>query len=124
MNAMRRPGAAMSPRPKMEYGFAAFALNCGKISFIGPSKAEEVATVTITLSPNTCDDPKTQKTSYRSSPHSIAAAVAKLPRESSCRSSVTIHTAMKLLRVKGAPDCLLATAAPTPTTHTAKTNIT
>jgi hypothetical protein len=44
MNAMRRPGAAMSPRPKMEYGFAAFALNCGKISFIGPSKAEEVAT--------------------------------------------------------------------------------
>jgi len=35
-------------------------------------------TVTITLSPNTCDDPKTQKTSYRSSPHSIAAAVAKL----------------------------------------------
>jgi hypothetical protein len=81
-------------------------------------------TVTITLSPNTCDDPKTQKTSYRSSPHSIAAAVAKLPRESSCRSSVTIHTAMKLLRVKGAPDCLLATAAPTPTTHTAKTNIT
>jgi len=57
---------------------------CNKNSILGtdPENMEKrmrrSLTVTITLSPNTCDDPKTQKTSYRSNPHSIAAAVAKL----------------------------------------------
>jgi hypothetical protein len=37
-----------------------------------------ILTVTMTLSPNTCDEPKTQNTSYNRSPHNIVAAVAKL----------------------------------------------
>ncbi len=56
--------------------------NAARFPRIPLSTSQEIKslTVTMTLSPNTCEDPNTQKTSYRSRPESIAAAVAKLQK--------------------------------------------
>jgi len=59
---------------------------------VGPVSASDVATASMTLSPMTLGDPKTQNTSYASKPNSITPAALKLLRPSSCKHHIAITT--------------------------------
>mmetsp|Transcript_32173 Transcript_32173/g.70197 ORF Transcript_32173/g.70197 Transcript_32173/m.70197 type:complete len:204 (+) Transcript_32173:703-1314(+) len=101
------PGTAMSPSPNSENGKPDSARlgsttvsQRGKRRRKGPVKESEVATVIITLSPNTAFDPNTQNTSYSSSPADSTAAVRYDCSPTSCSTSMVMKVAIRLFSVK------------------------
>mmetsp|Transcript_23230 Transcript_23230/g.75666 ORF Transcript_23230/g.75666 Transcript_23230/m.75666 type:complete len:303 (-) Transcript_23230:358-1266(-) len=116
------PGTTTSPSPSNENGNAsviASPTSRGNKSLVGPSVADDVATVIITLDPTTASEPKTQNASYANSPRSRVAAAGKEASPTSCKRSAAMHAATRLFKVKFAGSSTFTVAAEMPRTSAA-----